>query len=265
MGIEYYIFALFVAALVCVIALICKMLFSDVKRQRKLLDERETEILHLYNSVETIMEEFQDQAKATIDELKMRENEYRAAMHNMESFRLPAEAFKLPPELEKREQALERIPRTLPLDANIRRAAGEVIERAERFIINDTPPQVSEPVLPGASAPVGASAPASVPAPAPAPPAYTPIFAASQPAGIAPMVTATIPASKPEAKQAVFQKFFDDAAEAPAAASYAPAEINGSRSADILALAAEGKTDVEIASTLGITRNEVQLVIGLTK
>jgi len=212
MGLEYYVFALFIAGLICAIALLCKVLFSSVKTQNKLLDERETEILHLYNRVETIMEEFDDQVKATIEEQKLREQEYRAALQHMA-------AFQLPPELEKKEQVMERVPRTLPLDANRIRAAGEVIERAERLIINEPPAEAMQ-----AAAPV-----------------------------------------QSEVKAAVFQKFFDESAEAPPPMPYAEAPINTSRSEAILKLADEGKTDVEIASSLGITRNEVQLVIGLTK
>jgi len=214
MSIEYYAFALFIAGLICAIAVLCKVLFSSVKTQNKLLDERETEILQLYNRVETIMEEFEDQVKATIDEQKLREQEYRAAMQNMAAFQLPAE-------LEKKEQIMERVPRSLPLDANRIRAAGEVIERAERLVMNE--PSFAEPI-----------------------------------SAVTPPV--------PEVKTAVFQKFFDDSAEAPPPpVPYAEAPINTSRSEAILALADEGKTDVEIASSLGITRNEVQLVIGLTR
>lgn len=214
MGLEYYIFALFIAALVCVVAIIFKILFSNVKKQskilEKMLDERMTEILHMYNSVETIMEEFQDQAKATIDEQKLREQEYRAALKNME-------AFQLPPELEGKGNAIEKLPRESGLNANKIKAAGDIIERAEHLV-------------------------------APEP------------------VRAAAPEPKPEPKPQVFKKFFDEASEAPPPTPYSPAAISGgSRKDEILALANEGKTDVEIASSLGITRNEVQLVVGLTR
>jgi len=213
MGIEYYAFALFIAGLVCAVALLCKVLFSSVKTQNKLLDERETEILQLYNRVETIMEEFEDQVKATTQEQKLRENEYRAALQNMAAFELPAA-------LEKKEQVLEKVPIPMTLDANRVRAAGEVIERAERFVLNEPPVITATPTEPSGS----------------------------------------------DVKAAVFQKFFDDSAEAPPPPKpYEQAPINTSRSDAILALADEGKTDVEIASSLGITRNEVQLVIGLTR
>jgi len=207
MGIEYYAFALFVAGLICVIAIICKVLFANVKRQQKLLDERESQILQLYTSVETLMEEFNDQIKVTTDELK--EYEYRATSH--------ITAFDLPPELEKKEQVLEKLPRTLPLDANRIRVAGEVLERAERIIKSES---IINPATP-----------------------------------------------EKEDSGAVFQKFFDDSAEAaPPPQTPATASTSArSRKETILAFADEGKTDVEIASELGITRNEVQLVIGLKR
>ena len=208
-GIEYYAFALFVAGLVCVIAVICKVLFSNLKRQKKMLDERESQILQLYTSVETLMEEFSDQVKLTTDEIKA--YEYR------ETSRMTA--FDLPPELENKEQVLERLPRTLPFDANRIRAAGEVLERAERIV-------KSEPTINRSYDQTGTQA----------------------------------SLEKPN-NGAVFQRFFEDSAETPPP----PAEKTNthSRTSIILTLAREGKTDIEIASQLGITRNEVQLVTSL--
>jgi len=216
MGIEYYAFALFVAGLICVIAIICKVLFANVKRQQKLLDERESQILKLYTSVETLMEEFSDQVKATMEEIK--EYEYRSTAH--------ITAFDLPPELEKKEQVqvIEKLPRTLPLDANRIRVAGEVLERAERIIKNEV---ITNPVT--ASSNNHATPPAK------------------------------------EENGAIFQKFFDESAEAAPPANGAEASATQTRTDAIRALAAEGKSDVEIARQLGITRNEVMLVVGLTK
>jgi len=208
MGLEYYAFALFVAGLVCVIAIICKVLFANVKRQKKLLDERETKIIQLYASVETLMEEFQEQVKMTTAELK--EQEYRATSN--------IAAFNLPPELEKKEPVLEKVPRTLPYDANRIRAAGEVLERAERIVKNDA-------------------------------------------------ATAAPPQER-NINAPVFQRFFDETAEStpppPPTAAEKKATVQ-TRTEMILELAAEGKTDIEIASELGITRNEVLLVVGLRK
>jgi len=215
-GIGYYAYALFIAGLLCGVAIVCKVLFSNVKRQKKMLDERESQILHLYTSVETLMEEFDDQVKMISAELKEYENKTASL----------SSVFDLPPELEKKEPVQEKLPRTLPLEANRRKAAGEVLERAERIIKSDT--------------------------------------AASS------VQNVNILAPKEDSGGAVFQKFFDDSADTPQpSVSSRPAAVQSSnaqsRSASILALAEEGKNDAEIASELGITRNEVQLVTALKR
>jgi len=205
---EYYAFALFIAGLICVIAIICKLLFANARRQQKMLDEREAQLLQMFSSVETLMEEFNDQIRVTMDELK--EQEYRATSHMT--------AFDLPPALEQKEQVLEKLPRTLPFDANRIRVAGEVLERAERIIKNNN--VLTNPVN-------------------------------------------NIALPEREDNGAVFQKFFDESVEAnPSTVELSNAQT---RSSAILALADRGKTDAEIASQLGITRNEVQLVIGLKR
>jgi len=216
MGIEYYAFALFIAGLVCVVAIICKVLFGNVRRQKKLLDERESQILQLYTSVETLMEEFNEQVKLTTSELKA--HEYRATTQ--------MSVFELPPELEKKEKVLEKLPRSVPFDANRIRVAGEVLERAERIVKSD-----------------------AVISPAP------------------PVSNGVVSAPKDEGG-AVFQKFFEDTAEStpplPPTAEEKAATVK-TRTDMIIELAEEGKTDVEIAQELGITRNEVLLVIGLRR
>ena len=210
MGIEYYLFALFIAALICIIALVFKVLFANVKRQQKLLDERETQILQLYNTIETIMDEFGDQVKASMDEIKALEHRATANIS----------AFELPPGLEKKDQIFDKVqlPRTEPLTANRIRAAGEVLERAERIIKQDV--IVNE--------------------------------------------EAAAPPESPPQNTAVFQKFFDDAADGPPQ-DYEKISGAPTKNEKIRALADEGKTDVEIASKLGITQSEVQLVTSLTR
>ena len=210
MGIEYYLFALFIAALICIIALVFKVLFANVKRQQKLLDERETQILQLYNTIETIMDEFGDQVKASMDEIKALEHRATANIS----------AFELPPGLEKKDQIFDKVqlPRTEPLTANRIRAAGEVLERAERIIKQDV--IVNE--------------------------------------------EAAAPPDTSQQNTAVFQKFFDDAADGPPQ-DYEKISGAPTKNEKIRALADEGKTDVEIASKLGITQSEVQLVTSLAK
>jgi len=215
MGIEYYAFALFVSGLICLIAVLFRVLFADVKRQQKLLDEKETKLLQLYRTVENIMEEFADQAKATTDELK--EHEIRLSKRDLSAAPPPEPAIKEP--------AAEKLPRSVTVDSSRIRAASEVLERAERIIKGDAlkPPA---PARKGNGNGNGNSS-------------------ASASGG------------------AVFQRFFDESVselpEPPAAA------VKKSRKESILELAVEGKTDAQIASELGITRNEVRLVIGLKK
>jgi len=70
MRIEYYAFASFLTGLICLIAIICKVLFANIKQQYKLLDEKETKVLKLYQAVESIMEEFSDQVQAATEEIR---------------------------------------------------------------------------------------------------------------------------------------------------------------------------------------------------
>ena len=202
MGIQYYAFALFVSVLICLIALLCKVLFADYRRQHKLLDEKETKLLELYRTVESIMEEFSDQVKTTMDEIK--EIEERIAKRSVPN--VPP-----PPEIVKQEQT-EKPQRGEIVDSSRIRAASEVLERAERIIKSDT--------------------------------LKTPANSAKGNNGT------------------VFQSFFDDTVnESPEAAEESPKKLK--RNESILTMASEGKTDAQIASELGITRNEVKLVIGL--
>ena len=132
MGIEYYAFALFIAGLICLIAILTKVLFSNVKRQHKLLDERETKILQLYQTVESIMEDFNDQVKAAIDEIK----EYELRAVKREAL-LAMKTETAAPEPAKTEH-FEKLPRAERLDPGRMKAAGDVIARAERIVKRDT-------------------------------------------------------------------------------------------------------------------------------
>jgi len=207
MGLEYYAFALFIAGLICLIAVLFKVLFSNVKQQHKLLDEKETKLLQLYNTVENIMEEFNDQVKATTEELKEYEKRTTARIAAFAATPAPVQ-----PEIATAIRK-ERLPRAERVDSGRIRAASEVLARAERINRID---------------------------------AYK-----------APSTTANNP------KGAVFQRFFNDtAAETPPPAEEPPSQQQ--RNEAILRLAGEGRTHAQIASELGITQNEVKLVIGLT-
>jgi len=208
MGLEYYAFALFIAGLVSLIAVLFKVLFSNVKRQYKILDEKESKILQLYQKVESIMDEWSDQVKLTMDEI--REHEKRAELHAASITKPPAEP-RPAQEAQKPEQP-ERAPRAERVDSTRIRAASEVLARAERIIKSDT---LKNPAV-------------------------------------------TVKSTK----GAVFQRLFDETASE----NQNPqddATSQKTRHDAILLLAQEGKTDAQIASELGITQNEVKLVIGL--
>jgi hypothetical protein len=70
MGITHYCFALFIFGLVCAALVLGKHLFADVRQQRKLLDERETKLLRLYQMVEEAMEEYYDQVSEAKSEIR---------------------------------------------------------------------------------------------------------------------------------------------------------------------------------------------------
>ena len=206
MGLGYYAFALFIAGLICLVGILFKVLFSNVKRQRKLLDEKESKLLQLYQTIEGIMEEFSDQVKATAEE--MREYEMRAAARATSFAVQPAAQ----PEAIIAEQA-ERRPRAEKIGSTRIRAASDALARAERIIKNDT---LKNPAV-----------------------------------------------TVKNANGVVFQRLLDETSvEKLQEEPEAPAQQI--RNEAILALADEGKTDAQIASELGITQNEVKLVIGIT-
>ena len=204
-NIKYYAFALFIAGLVCLIAILCRVLFADLKRQHKLLDEKETKLLELYRTVESIIEEFDDQAKAAMDEI--REYENRAAKRAATAA-LPPEPPKPPPQ-----ETVEFKPPVMDVvESNRMRVAGEVLARAERMVKNSA-------------------------------------------------VVQSAVASKRDSED-VFQRLFDDAiVETPQTEDTTG---HSARNEAILALSESGKSPSQIARELGITQNEVSLVIGLT-
>ena len=135
MGIEHYAFALFVSAMICLIAVIFRLLFADVRRQKKLLDEKETQLLQLYRTVENIMEEFTDGAAAVTKEIKEHEDRIaKIPQPEAKSMQVKKPAVPQKPEPD------EIRPRFMTVNSNVSRikAAGEVIERAERVIKGDT-------------------------------------------------------------------------------------------------------------------------------
>ncbi|MCL2046264.1 MAG: hypothetical protein FWG88_07745 [Oscillospiraceae bacterium] len=224
MGITYYAFALFIAALVCLIGILYKLLFGNVKRQRKLLEEKESNILQLYQTIESIMDEFTEQIAAAMDDIKEYESR-AAATFTASQARLQ--------ELRMEEAIIERIeeePAFVPIletarapampmtvDATRIRAASEVLERAERMV----------------RSPVGRSAD------------Y--IVGDGDNGEVVQRLLDDDPDNEPQSPPSTIQ-----------------GNIQGKSNKDaILTLAEEGKTQAQIAQELGITQNEVKLVIDL--
>ncbi|MDR0951763.1 MAG: hypothetical protein LBM18_02455 [Oscillospiraceae bacterium] len=65
-----YAFALFIFALVCAVLILARFLFSGIRQQKKLLSEKEAELLKLYRMVEDAMEEYFDQVRESKDEIR---------------------------------------------------------------------------------------------------------------------------------------------------------------------------------------------------
>ena len=237
MSVEYYAFALFLAGLICVVAIICKLLFADVKRQRKLLDEKETKLLKLFHTVEGIMEEFSDQVKTATEEMKEYEsraaqsvaalftpqkpskpsksskaNASRASAKPAESDGNEFEELFSPQKPEAPETAKADSSR---VDSSRMRAAGEALERAEKLVLGAAPTKSLEA------------------------PAYS-------------------------GGKAVFQRIIDETvSDEPEPEPEEEISSKHARTNSILELAEEGKTTAQIARKLGITQNEVKLIIGL--
>ena len=212
MGIEHYAFAGFIAALICLIAIIFKLLFANVKRQHKLLDEKETNLLQLYRKVESIMEEFNDQINAAMEDIKEYESSMAERMASLSKQPEP-EILQVGEEAEKQAH-LESSAKTMTVDSSRLRAASEVLERAERMIKDNTGKNVDYLVGNGSG------------------------------------------------NGEVIQRLFDDMTDEPPETA-AETKVKHKKRESILALAEEGKTYAQIARELGITQNEVKLVIGL--
>ncbi|MDR0490921.1 MAG: hypothetical protein LBH28_06725 [Oscillospiraceae bacterium] len=201
MDIKYYGFALFIAILVCLVAVLCRALFGGIKRQLKLFDEKESQFMALYRSIESIMEEWNDQVKASKDEIKEFENHA--------SVRLASIIAQMAPGKEEADHKPLQFAAAGPDRIG---SAGEVLARAEKM--------------------------------------------AKQSTGIRP------DASKKNDRGTVFRRLFDERiGELSTGSDDTPAKP--SKNDSILALAEDGKTVPQIARELGITQNEVNLVIGI--
>ena len=218
MDMSYYAFALFIAALVCLIGILFKLLFGNIKQQRRLLEEKESNVLQLYQTVESIMDEFTEQIAAAMDDIK--EYEVRAATAFAASQAKVSEPIdelgEHVSEFTPLTATMPAVPVPMTVDATRIRAASEVLERAERMVKGSSSKRVDY-VVGGANG-----------------------------------------------NTEVVQNLFDDMVSGDMASDGMETQSRNNREI-ILSLAEEGKTQAQIARQLGITQNEVKLVIDLVQ
>ena len=227
---DMYIFALFIFGLVCLTAILCRILFfnagRDAKRQNALLDEKEQKMLKLYQSIETIAEDFEDNVKIATDEIREIENrtikivaQLKAQDETVREAAAAAAAAAVAAAVPAQPQthpepASMRIngTKTMTVDSTRFKAAGEVLERAERMVIGGKPKNSESRVR--------------------------------------------------SVNGLEFQRIIDETVieQYPSEPELTEKQ---KRTNEILSLSSEGKSVAQIARKLGITRNEVDLVIGL--
>ena len=81
---NYYLFASYLFVLICILVIVCKYLFADVKRQRRMLDDKEKQLLNTFRTLEDTIEDYYalvEQAKNEL-ELKSRELESRLTLQD---------------------------------------------------------------------------------------------------------------------------------------------------------------------------------------
>ena len=83
---NYYLFASYLFVLICVLVIVCKYLFADVKRQRRMLDEKEKQLLDTFRTLEDAMDDYYALVEQAKDELasKSRELENRLFLTDIE-------------------------------------------------------------------------------------------------------------------------------------------------------------------------------------
>jgi len=213
MDAQYYVFALFLASLVCAIIVLCKVLFSGVKRQHKvlqtLLDEKETKLLTLYLDVEEIMDEFNRQAEATIADIK-----------------------------EHKRQAAGYLPQPKPMQMSEKAASAHMRTEEKSEAQREKFQSDALEVIASRRAELESE-------------------------------SLNMRCSKPEAKAdggSLFKRIIDIAVDEPITLPPVSAAVSpkNKRSEAILELKKQGKSETQIAQELGITQNEVKIVIGLT-
>jgi len=228
MEIGYYGFAFFVFILLCLLMILYNYLFSDMKRQKKLLDEKENKLLRLYQSVEEALDDFHDSVEGSHGEISRQLRELGELHAEVErGLRGPAHG---PARMERPDS-----PMRCPAATAVQRPVSQPAP---------APAMVQEPA-PTLAESIGQAA-ANIRAQTPA----APVAPADEPAEEAEM-----------APPPVFCQVMEAVMEVePPAEPAAPA-----RNEQILRMAREGRSRSQIAKDLGITLSEVALVIGMSQ
>jgi len=204
MELHYYLFASYLFMLALVLVLICKYLFADVKRQRRMLDEKEKQLLSTFRSLEDMMDDYY----ALVDEAKS--------------------------ELENRGREIEsRLLMTAVLASS---APGTSAPASEKPTLQAAP-QRPDDYFPANIADLQKKAAVKKPVKSP---------------------TAKLQTAKTEVideNQIGFEQLFNDAISNISAKAQLHEKI--------VEMSRRGQTRAEIAKTLKITQNEVELVTGM--
>lgn len=277
MSIEYYAFALFLAGLICIIAILCKLLFADVKRQQKLLDEKETKLLHLYQTVESIMEEFSDQVKAATEENREYENRMSrlAASIASQPVGYPQRTHAEPVEIIRAESEVKM--RAEPMEIAQSEATEKApVESIEKTLIRSVEKAQAEPaeITQAESEETARDETNMLLQAGNADSNKYPIRdsnrlrAANEALARAKRLVKTDSPASPAKNNVVtikgdrarpFTRFIDDAAKRKTPPDPKMPDVQ-TRNERVIALVKEGKTDAQIASEAGITQNEVKLI-----
>lgn len=295
----YYGFAFFIFILVGMLMLLYNYLFSDIKRQKKLLDEKENKLLRLYQSVEDALDDFNDSLERGIGEINVklkdlgdfyaeverstrglggniRTQTYQPPVqqnHTQPQTTAPSVRVPAPQKAQTAESYRPQAPQ--PQAQAAARPAAPAQAEPVRPVVRQPAAQPSAPVQ---QAPIQQQAPVQAPVQQAAPVVRTAAPSAAPTETVAQSVetaaqsikmSAPGPAAPAEPAAEKTQTMapppaFRKVMEVTEAAEPArPAEMG--RNEHILALSNSGKSRSQIAKELGITLSEVDLVIGMNK
>lgn len=72
---NYYLFATYLFVLIIILVIVCKYFFADVKRQRRMLDEKEKQLLDTFRTLEDAMDDYYAIVEDAREELEKKSRE----------------------------------------------------------------------------------------------------------------------------------------------------------------------------------------------